>query len=42
MQTLEQALSSHVKQGKITKEEAYFKCNKPNVLTSLLEIDSEV
>ncbi len=42
MQTLEQALSLHVKQGKITKEEAYFKCNKPNVLTSLLEIDSEV
>lgn len=42
MQTLEQALSVHVKQGKITKEEAYFKCNKPNVLTSLLEIDSEV
>ena len=42
MQTLEQALSSHVKQGKITKEEAYFKCNKPNVLTSLLEIESEV
>ncbi len=41
MQTLEQALSVHVKQGKITKEEAYFKCNKPNVLTSLLEIDSE-
>ena len=40
MQTLEQALFSHVKQGKITKEEAYFKCNKPNVLTSLLEIDS--
>lgn len=40
MQTLEQALYSHVKQGKITKEEAYFKCNKPNVLTSLLEIDS--
>ena len=41
MQTLEQALSIHVKQGKITKEEAYFKCNKPNVLTALLEIDSE-
>ena len=41
MQTLEQALSMHVKQGKITKEEAYFKCNKPNVLTGLLEIESE-
>lgn len=41
MQTLEQALTSHVKQGKITKEEAYFKCNKPNVLTTLLEMDSE-
>ena len=40
MQTLEQALYSHVKQGKITKEEAYFKCNKPNVLTSLLEMES--
>ena len=42
MQTLEQALSLHVKQGKITKEEAYFKCNKPNVLTTLLEMDSEI
>ena len=41
MQTLEQALSLHVKQGKITKEEAYFKCNKPNVLTTL-EMDSEI
>ena len=39
MQTLEQALYSHIEQGKITKEEAYFKCNRPNVLTSLLEMD---
>ncbi len=39
MQTLEQALAQHVKEGKITKEEAYFKCNRPNVLTGLLGID---
>ncbi len=39
MQTLEQALYTHIEQGKITKEEAYFKCNRPNVLTSLLEMD---
>ena len=40
MQTLEQALFTHLEQGKITKEEAYFKCNRPNVLTSLLEMES--
>ena len=39
MQTLEQALFTHLEQGKITKEEAYFKCNRPNVLTSLLEME---
>ena len=27
MQTLEQALFEHINQGKITKEEAFFKCN---------------
>ena len=40
MQTLEQALYEHINQGKITKEEAFYKCNRPNVLTSLLEIDN--
>ena len=39
MQTLEQALSYHVQKGLITKEEAYFKCNRPNVLNGLLELD---
>lgn len=42
MQTLEQALSSHVNNGLITKEEAYFKCNRPNVLSQLLELKSTV
>lgn len=36
MQTLEQGLASLVEQGMITKEEAFYKCNRPNVLTSLL------
>ena len=40
MQTLEQALFEHINQGKITKEEAFFKCNRPNVLTSLLELEN--
>ena len=40
MQTLEQALYEHINQGKITKEEAFFKCNRPNVLTSLLELEN--
>ena len=40
MQTLEQALFEHINQGKITKEEAFFKCNRPNVLSSLLELDN--
>lgn len=37
MQTLEQALAEHVHNGKITQDEAYYKCNRPNVLKSLLE-----
>ena len=40
MQTLEQALSAHVSNGLITKDEAFYKCNRPNVLQGLL--DSEV
>ncbi len=41
MQTLEQGLSLHVSAGKITKEEAFYKCNRPNVLQGLLELSSE-
>ena len=37
MQTLEQALFQLVDEGLITKEEAFYKCNRPNVLTSLLD-----
>ena len=37
MQTLEQALSKHVIKGLITKEEAFYKCNRPNVLQGLLD-----
>jgi len=37
MQTLEQALFQLVNEGLITKEEAFYKCNRPNVLTSLLD-----
>ena len=37
MQTLEQALSKNVFQGSITKEEAFYKCNRPNVLQGLLD-----
>ena len=37
MQTLEQALSVHVAKGVITKEEAFYKCNRPNVLQGLLD-----
>ena len=37
MQTLEQALSKNVIQGLITKEEAFYKCNRPNVLQGLLD-----
>ena len=37
MQTLEQALSAHVAKGLITKDEAFYKCNRPNVLQGLLD-----
>ena len=37
MQTLEQALYELIEEGLITKEEAFYKCNRPNVLESLLE-----
>jgi len=37
MQTLEQALSRNVIKGIITKEEAFYKCNRPNVLQGLLD-----
>ena len=39
MQTLEQSLEQLVKSDSITSEEAFFKCNKPAVLKSLLEND---
>ena len=38
MQTLEQALAINVDKGLITKEEALFKCNRPNVLNGLLDV----
>tara|TARA_E500000331_G_scaffold116412_1_gene113674 strand:- start:2366 stop:3448 length:1083 start_codon:yes stop_codon:yes gene_type:complete len=41
MQTLEQALAIHVEEGLITKEEAYFKCNRPNVLNGLFDTAME-
>ena len=41
MQTLEQALAIHVEKGLITKEEAYFKCNRPNVLNGLFDSSME-
>ena len=41
MQTLEQALSRNVIKGLITKEEAFYKCNRPNVLQGLLENEEE-
>ena len=41
MQTLEQALAIHVEKGLITKEEAYFKCNRPNVLNGLFDASME-
>ena len=37
MQTLEQALSAHVANGLITMDEAFYKCNRPNVLQGLLD-----
>ena len=39
MQTLEQSLSGLIKKGLISREEAFFKCNKNNVLSSLLEAE---
>ena len=39
MQTLEQSLDQLVKSDSITSEEAFFKCNKPAVLKSLLELE---
>ncbi len=43
MQTLEQSLSQLVAKGLITTDEATFKCNRPNVLKTLLdEINSSV
>ena len=43
MQTLEQSLSQLVKQSIITTDEAYFKCNRPNVLKGILdEINSNI
>ena len=41
MQTLEQALAINVEKGLITKEEAYFKCNRPNVLNGLFDTSME-
>ena len=41
MQTLEQALATNVEKGLITKEEAYFKCNRPNVLNGLFDASME-
>ena len=41
MQTLEQALAINVEKGLITKEEAYFKCNRPNVLNGLFDASME-
>ncbi len=37
MQTLEQSLSQLVSQSVITTDEAYYKCNRPNVLKSILD-----
>ncbi len=37
MQTLEQSLSQLVSKGVITTDEAAFKCNRPNVLKTLLD-----
>ena len=39
MQTLEQSLSELINKGFISREEAFFKCNKSNVLSSLLEVE---
>ena len=37
MQTLEQSLSQLVSQSVITPDEAYYKCNRPNVLKGILD-----
>ena len=37
MQTLEQSLSQLVSQSIITTDEAYYKCNRPNVLKGILD-----
>ena len=42
MQTLEQNLSTLVKKGVITSDEAVYKCNRPSVLKGLLEEDNSV
>ncbi len=39
MQTLEQSLSELIKKGFISRDEAFLKCNKSNVLSSLLEVE---
>ena len=39
MQTLEQSLSELINKGFISRDEAFFKCNKSNVLSSLLEVE---
>ncbi len=39
MQTLEQSLSELIKKGLISREEGFFKCNKNNILSSLLEAE---
>ena len=38
MQTLEQSLSELINKGLISREEAFNKCNRSNVLSSLVEI----
>ena len=42
MQTLEQSLSDLIKKGLISREEAFFKCNRSNVLSSLIELDDPI
>ena len=37
MQTLEQSLSQLVTQSIITTDEAFYKCNRPNVLKGILD-----
>ena len=42
MQTLEQSLSVLIKKGLISREEAFFKCNRNSVLSSLLEAEETI